>query len=449
MRTGPIIRVVVLGWIGISSLWANQVIPTPPKSSGGPGEDPLGCASAFCHTSSKTGGPVNVSGGGVSVSFSSGTTYTPGTPVTVTVTVTDLTNKLYGFQMSARLSSNGQAGSFTPTSNTLILCDNGQERSGASCSASAPVEFIEHRLASSSAWSFTWTPPATSSGTIRFFVAAVAANNNGAADGGDRTYVASYSLFPPCTSTSRPVIASVNSATDFGGGNVFSSGSWLEIKGSNFASLTRTWLAADFRGALAPTALEDVSVSIAGKPAYVAYISPTQVNVQAPADTSLANVSVTVSNCAGASTPFTLLKIALAPGILAPASFDIGGVQYAVAQLPDGAFVGRPNLIAGASFRPAKPGDVVVLYGVGFGDVSPPTDPGTIASGETSLNSSLSVRFGSTPANVPYRGLSPGFVGLYQFNVEVPDVPNGDAQVSVSLNSTPLLQRSFFLTVQR
>ena len=59
-------------------------------------------------------------------------------------------------------------------------------------------------------------------------------------------------------------------------------GSWIEIYGTNLASDSRPWQASDFDGINAPTMLDGTSVTIGGQPAFVDYISPTQVNVQAP-----------------------------------------------------------------------------------------------------------------------------------------------------------------------
>jgi len=58
-------------------------------------------------------------------------------------------------------------------------------------------------------------------------------------------------------------------------------------------------------------------------------------------------------------------EAAISPGVLAPASFSVSGKQYLVAILPDGAYVGNPNLVAGLTFRPAKPGDIITVYGIG------------------------------------------------------------------------------------
>jgi uncharacterized protein (TIGR03437 family) len=69
----------------------------------------------------------------------------------------------------------------------------------------------------------------------------------------------------------------------------------------------------------------------------------------------------------------------------------------------------------------------VVLYGVGFGPVSPDTGAGDVVRHDNNLVLSFQVFLGGMPAAVTYAGLAPGTVGLYQFNVVVPDMAPGDA----------------------
>jgi uncharacterized protein (TIGR03437 family) len=78
--------------------------------------------------------------------------------------------------------------------------------------------------------------------------------------------------------------------------------------------------------------------------------------------------------------------------------------------------------VSGVTSRPASPGETITLYGIGFGAVTPSTPPGQIASGQTQLVSSLQIYFAGTVATLTYAGLSPGSVGLYQFDVVVPNV---------------------------
>ena len=249
-----------------------------------------------------------------------------------------------------------------------------------------------------------------------------------------------------CT-LSAPVVTSIGSLTDFGSLGIFNSGSWLEIKGTNLATGARLWEGGDFQGSNAPTKLDGTSVTINGKPAFVYYISGAQVNVQAPANAAIGSVPVTVTNCAGTSAPVAAQKAALAAGILAPASFNSGGKQYAVAQFGDLTFVGNPNLIAGAPFRPAKPGDSINIYGIGFGEVTPPLAPGIIVAGQNSIDG-LTIGFGGTPATFTYGGLSPGSIGLFQFNIVVPDVPDGNYQIHFNVRGTDISQ-IVYLTVKR
>jgi uncharacterized protein (TIGR03437 family) len=107
--------------------------------------------------------------------------------------------------------------------------------------------------------------------------------------------------------------------------------------------------------------------------------------------------------------------------------FNIGGNQYVVAQLADGTFVLPIGAIAGVNSRPAKPGETIVIYGIGFGPVVPDTPAGQIAPASSRLAEPLQVLFGQTPPQqVSYAGLAPGYVGLYQFNLVVPQVPDDD-----------------------
>jgi uncharacterized protein (TIGR03437 family) len=61
------------------------------------------------------------------------------------------------------------------------------------------------------------------------------------------------------------------------------------------SSQSAQWASADFNGPNAPTNLDGISVSIKNKPAYVWYLSPTQLNVQAPEDSTNGNVAITVT----------------------------------------------------------------------------------------------------------------------------------------------------------
>jgi uncharacterized protein (TIGR03437 family) len=265
---------------------------------------------------------------------------------------------------------------------------------------------------------------------------------------------------PPysCTNTAPVTISSIDSASAYGGYPYLASGSWLEIKGSNLAdpndprlaSGSGQWTSSDFNGANAPINLDGITVSINGKPAYVWYLSPTQLNVQAPEDSATGNVSITVTNCKATSSTAMFSRRTLAPGLLAPSNYSSNGTQYLVATFQSGgAYV--LNTALGASFglnaRPAKSGDLIIAYGVGFGDVTPSILPGTVVGQSNQLVNPVTFSFDSIPATLSYQGLAGSFVGLYEFYITVPPgLPNGDIPIHVSQNGTALPQ-TFSLTI--
>jgi uncharacterized protein (TIGR03437 family) len=187
------------------------------------------------------------------------------------------------------------------------------------------------------------------------------------------------------------------------------------------------WTGADFQGPAAPTSLDGVSVMIGAQPAYIYYVSPSQVNAQAPSNAPLGPQPVIVKTAAGASAPATVTVAATQPGLLAPASFLLGGRQNAVALFPDGFYVLPPDAISGVASRRAKPGDTIVLFGIGFGPVTPAIPAGQIAQQATSMASPVQFTIGGQAVTPVYAGLAPNFVGLYQFNLIVPNLPANDA----------------------
>jgi uncharacterized protein (TIGR03437 family) len=256
------------------------------------------------------------------------------------------------------------------------------------------------------------------------------------------------------------VITSVDSASSYGGYSYFASGSWLEIKGTNLADpsdprLTATtnpgqWTSADFNGVNAPTSLDGISVMINGTPAYIWYLSTGQLNVQAPEGSGTGSVPITVTNCQATSSAFMFARRTYAPGLLAPTNYTANGTQYMVATFAsDGAYVLNTSTgsALGLVSRPAKPRDLIIAYGIGFGDVTPTILPGVIVGQTNTVINPITVSFGSTPANVSYAGLAAGFVGLYEFYITVPPtLANGDYQIGVTYNGTALPQ-TMYLTV--
>jgi uncharacterized protein (TIGR03437 family) len=218
---------------------------------------------------------------------------------------------------------------------------------------------------------------------------------------------------------------------EFGGSKTVAPGAWVEIYGSGLASGTADWSGA-FSGVNAPTSLKGTSVIVGGQQAFLAYVSDGQVNAQIPSGTPAGAQPLTVNTAGGTSVAATVTVAPISPALYAPAILKLGGKQYVAAVMLDGVTFALPaGAVAGLASRPAKPGETVTLYGVGFGAVTPDTPAGPIVQRTNALASPVQVLFGSTAATVQYQGLAPNAVGLYQFNVVVPNVPAGDASVTL------------------
>ncbi len=231
-----------------------------------------------------------------------------------------------------------------------------------------------------------------------------------------------FTLQPP-----MPVVKAVVSASDFGQFPTFAPGSWIEIYGTGLAAGTQTWGSGDFNGVNGPTKLGGTTVTIGGQSAFIDYVSPTQVNAQVPGGVGTTTQQLVVTTAAGASPPFAVTVNATQPGLLAKTNFNIGGTQYVVAQFPDQTYVLPPGAITGITSQRAKPGDTIIIYGVGFGSVAPNIPPGQLVQQNNTLAETFSISFGGVPAaSIGYSGLAPTYMGLYQFNVVVPSVAASD-----------------------
>jgi uncharacterized protein (TIGR03437 family) len=205
--------------------------------------------------------------------------------------------------------------------------------------------------------------------------------------------------------------------------------SWIEIYGSNLAVDSRSWGPSDFQGINAPTSLDGTYVTIGGEPAFVEFISGGQLDVQVPSDIATGPQRLVVTTGLGSSVPYVLAVSPLEPGLYVPSFTNVGGTQYVWAMLPDGSIALPSGSVPGVVSRPAKPGETMVMFGVGFGPVTPSIPAGQTVQANNQLAEPFNFLFGGVPASLPlpYAGLAPGAVGLYQFNVVVPNVANGNA----------------------
>jgi uncharacterized protein (TIGR03437 family) len=207
-------------------------------------------------------------------------------------------------------------------------------------------------------------------------------------------------------------------------------GAWMSVFGTNFTARSRNWTSADFVGSRMPTSLDGVRVLVEGTPAAIHFISPGQINFQAPSGLLEGWARVEVQTPQGNDSAFVYV------GREAPGFFQFDANGNLAALHPDGVPVGATG--AGASYagRPARPGVVVAIFGTGFGPTSPAVPAGETFSGSAQLidAAALTVTIGGIAARIDYAGLTGA--GLNQINVAVPSLPAGVYEVVSTLGNS-------------
>ncbi len=237
-----------------------------------------------------------------------------------------------------------------------------------------------------------------------------------------------------------PMITSVTTAN---AGAAIAQNNFIVIKGTNLvpantAAAGVIWSTApSFAAGLLPTQLGPVSVTVNNKPAFVYFYcsavtdpacSQDQLNILTPLDSTTGPVPVVVNSGPVAIAPFSINMQPVSPSLLL---FDTVG--HIAATHADYSLLGPTSLYPTKS-TPAKPGETIVLYAVGFGLPATP-----LVNGSSTQSGSLSVlpvcQVGGTAAPLAFAGVvAPG---LYQLNLTIPPTAaNGDNALVCSYNGS-------------
>jgi uncharacterized protein (TIGR03437 family) len=110
--------------------------------------------------------------------------------------------------------------------------------------------------------------------------------------------------------------------------------------------------------------------------------------------------------------------------------------NQAVATHQDFSLAAKAGTFAGVTTVAAKPGDVIILWGTGFGPTIPVAPSGVETPGSTTYSTSTlpKITLNDLPVTVYGAALAPGFAGLYQVAIQVPSsMADGDWPVEATI----------------
>ncbi|MBY0505757.1 MAG: hypothetical protein K2X03_17715 [Bryobacteraceae bacterium] len=227
-------------------------------------------------------------------------------------------------------------------------------------------------------------------------------------------YLANYPALWPNTSPSAcggtaaapvPDLSSVASAATFQSALPMAPGSIVSIFGERFASEVQ--VAGTNR---LPKELSSTAVLLNGDTLPLYFVAPTQINALLPYDVPAGNAALQIRRGTEVSGKLTLRVADQAPGIF---TLNEGGTGAAVAvDALTNQVVTESNPIAAGSFA--------VIYATGLGRLRAALATGEIPMAANEAAVRPVVTLNGNPVTVLYAGVTPGYLGLYQVNIQVP-----------------------------
>ncbi len=223
--------------------------------------------------------------------------------------------------------------------------------------------------------------------------------------------------------------AGIVNAADYQPGNL-TPGAIVSLFGTGLSYCTRGVQQKDLNGGTMPTMLvcpEGAPLVVVGSvPSALFYVSPKQINFQLSNSLLPGHTYSLAVDLNGNYGP--TIYITLQPA--APALFQADAATV-VAARPDGTLYTADS--------PARPYDWVILYATGLGATTPPVgdlEIPTLAARIVQPNDFQVLLNGAAvdPSLVPYAGVTPGFAGLNQVNLQMPGQFPANPQIQLSLD---------------
>ena len=215
----------------------------------------------------------------------------------------------------------------------------------------------------------------------------------------------------------------VNAASQESG--TFAANTIVTLYGKDLAYVTSGVSINDVHDRLLPTVLSGTGVRVYadGVPLPLYFVSPTQVNLLLPAGIKdgVHHLHLALD---GRSGPVVDIRIG-------PASPGLFMLQ------PGTALAVRLDSSLVTTANPARPGDTLILFATGLGEtVGPALRLGELARGAAALLAMdrFAIKLNGRLAprdHVYYAGLAPGFAGLYQINLRLPEDTPVDPEIRI------------------
>jgi uncharacterized protein (TIGR03437 family) len=212
----------------------------------------------------------------------------------------------------------------------------------------------------------------------------------------------------------------VNAASSAPAGNPISPGEFVTLYGTGLAKSNQTATPPY------PLILNGVSVLINNKPAPLYFVSPGQLNVLVPFATTGPTATIVVQNGSVNSNTVTVPVAATSPGVYTLDQSGSGG----------GATLHTDYSLVNAA-KPAIGGETVLIYLTGLGTVTPGLTDGTAGTITTlyRVDADVWVYVGGEQAKVLFQGLAPGYPGLYQLNVTLPQFLKASGNLPLAIQT--------------
>jgi uncharacterized protein (TIGR03437 family) len=202
------------------------------------------------------------------------------------------------------------------------------------------------------------------------------------------------------------------------------------VYGANLSYDTGWLTAENTHGGMLPDKLAGVRVMVAGIAASLYYVSPKQINFLVPSNLQPGDVTLLIAREGTAGPQVTITLHEAGPGF-----YELEPGRIAATHA-NGAVITRD--------RPAHAGEVVVLYGTGFGRTNPDVVSGLISMTAAQIQNLSVLQVwvdGKTVdrARISYAGVTPGTPGLYQLNLKLPDqvAANPEVRIAIGASTSP------------